>query len=138
MVASILALTFAAGFGTGEISRARNAVGLAGRELSPASEPAKAAPEKQVREVGWIDLVDGSNGELPPRRLPIVSGPGLDEQWLRDQAPSVPDYVRASWERKGYHVQERRNLVSVVLEDGRRVSIPVDEVALDYVGQTPL
>jgi hypothetical protein len=62
----------------------------------------------------------------------------LNDQWLRNQPPSVPDYVRARWERQGYQVEERRNLVSVELEDGRRVAIPVDEVEVDYVGQKPL
>ena len=130
MVASLLALSFAAGrFSPGnprvEVSRAD----------SP--KPVETIPEP-IREVGYIDFVDGSSGETPPRRLPILSGPGLDEKMFRDRPPTVPDYVRARLERQGYQVKERRKLVSITLEDGRRVSIPMDEVELDYVGQKPL
>jgi hypothetical protein len=105
----------------------------------PKSVPAPSKPAAgEIREVGSLELVDRSAGETPPERFPIRSGPGLDDQWLRSQPPTVPDYVRASWERQGYQVHERRKLVSVESSDGRRVSVPVDEVKLDYVGRTPL
>jgi hypothetical protein len=143
IAASIIASTFAAGFAAGGSSRAVPRVEVAKvdrpKAVEPKAEEIKAVPQaEQVREVGSIDLVDGSGGESPPRRIPILAGPGINERWLREQPPSVPDYVRARWERQGYQVEERRKLVSVTLEDGRRVSIPVDEVELDYVGQHPL
>lgn len=138
IAASVLAATFAAGLGVGGAGRGRGPVEVARPGPAMASPTTEERPPDPVREVGWVDLVDRSSGESPPRRLPILSGPGLDERWLRDQPPSVPDYVRAQWERQGYQVEERRRLVSVVLEDGRRVSIPVDEVEVEYVGQEPL
>ncbi len=138
VAASIVALTFAAGFAAGGRGRSFEAISLVKPERTKPLESEPKLDTNQVQEVGWIEVEDGNRGELPPRRVPIVSGPGLDEKWLRDQAPSVPDYVRARWEREGYQVNERRNLVSVTLEDGRHVMIPVDEVALDYVGQQPL
>jgi hypothetical protein len=138
LAASIVALAFSVGFAAGGMKRETPQVEVVQQDQPRLPEPSKPITTDQVREVGWVDLVDGTSGELPPRRVPIVSGPGLDEQWLRDQPPAVSDYVRARWERQGYQVQERRNLVSVTLEDGRRISIPVDEVSVDYVGQTPL
>ena len=95
-------------------------------------------PSRAIREVGSFELVDASAGETPPQRFPIRSGPGLDERWLREQPPTVPDYVRARWESEGYQVAERRRLMTVGLGDGREVSIPVDEVEVRYVGQQPL
>jgi hypothetical protein len=138
IAASVLALGFSAGFAVGGKGRGTVEVQTAQQEPSKSPISPPTIETDQVREVGWIDLVDSASGESPPRRVPIVSGPGLDEKWLRDQAPAVSDYVRARWERQGYQVQERRNLVSVLLDDGRQVTIPVDEVALDYVGQQPL
>ena len=137
MAASLLAATSADGLAIGGASRSPGSIvhdlpGALGSG-SPTSPPGPGP----IREVGWIDLVDGSSGESPPPRVPILAGPGLDDRWLRDQPPTVPGYVRAQWERQGYQVDERRRLVSVVLDDGRRVSIPVDEVELEYVGQHP-
>jgi hypothetical protein len=142
IAASLIASTFAAGFGAGGLAKSKPLLEVAKPEIpgrsakNPVTPPAPL--DEQVREVGTIDLVDASAGEAPTRRIPIVSGPGLDDRWLRNQPSSVPDYVRARWEREGFQVQERRRVVSVILADGRKVSIPVDEVALDYVGQNPL
>ncbi len=139
LAAGVIAATFAAGFAVGGASRGPDAVELVHQD-APKPDVAPSRPplgEEAVREVGWINLVDPSAGETPPRRVPILSGPGLDERWLRDRPPAVSDYQRARWERQGYQVEEHRRLVSVVLDDGRRVSIPVDEVAVEYVGQQP-
>ena len=83
-------------------------------------------------------MVDGSAGEIAAPAGPDPGGVGLDDRWLTRQPPAVPASVRAQWERQGYQVEEHRRLVSLDLEDGRRVSIPVDEVELEYVGQRPL
>ena len=139
VAASLLAATFAAGFATGGASRVGPQPLVAERKPTEAIAAAPGRPaEMPIRNVGWFDVVDGTDGESPPGRVPIYEGPGLDEKWLRDQPPSVPDYVRAQWERKGYQVEERRRLVSLDLEDGRRVEIPVDEVNVEFVGQRPL
>ncbi|WP_435005833.1 hypothetical protein P12x_003597 [Tundrisphaera lichenicola] len=138
IAATVLVATFAAGLALGGASRSG-----AGSESVPAvalvpeekSKPVPPPASEPIREVGWINLVDQNSGESPPRKVPILSGPGLDDQWLSNQPSPVPDYLRTQWERQGYQVEERRRLVSVVLEDGRHVSIPVDEVALQYVGQ---
>jgi hypothetical protein len=138
IAASLMASTFAAGFGAGALNRADHRLEVAKSDpLGPAATPATAQPEA-IREVGTLQLVDGSAGESPPESFPIRSGPGLDDRWLRSQPPSVPEYLRASWERQGYQVAERRKVVSVELGDGRHVAIPVDEVEVDYVGQKPL
>jgi hypothetical protein len=138
MAASIIGAAFAAGFAAGGISRGSPQVELVKSEPAKPVERATKAQREPIREVGWINIVDPSSGESPSQRVPILSGPGVDERWLREKPPTVPDYIRARLERQGYQVEEKRKLVSVTLEDGRRVSIPVDEVALDYVGQNPL
>jgi anti-sigma factor RsiW len=138
LAASLMGLTFAAGFAARGLATVDHPVEVAKSE-TPASTSTSAAPQPdQIREVGSLELVDSSAGESPPRRFPIRSGPGLDEKWLLSQPSSVPDYLRARWERQGYRLAERRKLVSVELGDGRHVSIPVDEVEVDYVGQQPL
>ena len=138
IAATVIASTFAAGFAAGGLSKTVTRDEVAKVEPRKAVEAVARPLSDEIREVGSFQLLDGSAGESPTKRFPILSGPGLNDQWLRNQPPSVPDYVRARWERQGYQVEERRNLVSVELEDGRRVAIPVDEVEVDYVGQRPL
>ena len=135
MAASVLAATFAAGLAVGGASRGRGPAEVATPGAIAKNEQVSPPAPGPIREVGWINLVDRTSGESPPQRVPILSGPGLDDRWLSQQPSSIPEYVRAQWEREGYQVEEHRRLVSVVLDDGRRVSIPVDEVALQYVGQ---
>jgi hypothetical protein len=136
MAATVLAATFAAGLALGgAASRGRESVQVAPSGAIASNDPTPPTAPEPIREVGWIHLVDQSSGESPSQRVPILSGPGLDDRWLSQQPSSVPEYVRAQWERQGYQVEEHRRVVSVLLEDGRRVSIPVDEVALQYVGQ---
>ena len=136
--ASVLAATFAAGFATGGAPRSGIEPATGWQAASKADPARSGIALPPIREVGYVDVVDASNGESPPGRVPILAGPGLDERWLREQPPSVPEYVRAQWERKGYQVDERRRLVSLDLEDGRRVEIPVDEVNVEFVGNRPL
>jgi len=45
-----------------------------------------------------------------------------------------PPYVRSQLERRGYQVKSRHALLSVVLPDGRRVTRPVAELQVKYVG----
>ncbi len=73
-----------------------------------------------------------------PRRIPILEATEANARWLEQQPATVPDYVRAQWERRGFRVEENHRLMGLDLKDGRRVAIPVDEVALDYVGRQPL
>ena len=140
----MLAATFAAGLAVGGFAAGLGR-GAAPRSAAPGGDRARPEPDppagrraEPIREVGWVDLVDGSagRGARPAGPDPLGAGPG--RRWLSERPPSVPEYVRAQWERQGYQVEERRRLVSVELEDGRRVSIPVDEVELEYVGQKPL
>ncbi len=135
--AGLLGATFAAGFATGEGVSARPELALAQPERSSQPEPQAEAPAPAIRQVGYLDVVDRSSGEQPAGRLPIVDGPGVDGRWLGDQTPKIPEYLRAQWERKGYQVAEHRRIVSVVLQDGRQVAVPLDEVELEYVGQQP-
>jgi hypothetical protein len=50
-------------------------------------------------------------------------------------ASAVPEYVRSQMERQGYRVEGGRKVIELALEDGRRVTVPVDTVSYRYVGQ---
>lgn len=78
----------------------------------------------------------------PPVRLAIDRGDGtivehplydwrqVDEQWLHPVSRSMPPEVRAALERLGGEVRQRRGLVPVNLQDGRRAVIPFEQVEI--------
>jgi hypothetical protein len=70
--------------------------------------------------------------------VPIVAGPGIDEQWLRCQPPPVSEVDRAIFEHHGYQVDQRRRLLTTITADGRRVAVPVDQVLIRYTGNQSL
>lgn len=134
MAAGLIAATIAVGFTLGGASQGRKPIEVVrSQDPGPSREPAEA--DDVIREVGWASLKVGAAGEETVRRIPILAGPGLDERWLESRPSAVPDYVRAQWERGGYQVAERRQLLSLNLNDGRHLAIPVEDVELEYVGQ---
>ena len=96
----------------------------------PSSEPGQA--------IGHLDVVSPTDGEAPPRQIPVLAATKSSERWLAAQPDAIPDYVKAQWERQGFQIEEHRRLVGVNLEDGGFGAIPVNELAVRYVEQQPL
>jgi hypothetical protein len=75
----------------------------------------------------------------PETQRPEVPAPTVTREALvRDEEPPDPgpvtEPVLTAWERRGYLVERDRRLMSMELNDGRRVAVPVSEVRLRYVG----
>jgi anti-sigma factor RsiW len=51
-----------------------------------------------------------------------------------DKTPAELDSLVRYWELRGYRAERQRRLVSIELNDGRKVEVPVQEVRLQYVG----
>lgn len=87
-------------------------------------------------DVAWApELVGLIQDPESENTVPIVSGLGFDENWLRSLPPPLTDYDRQRLERQGYHVEQGRKFVTVQLRQGERVTIPIDLVNVQYVGQ---
>ena len=84
-----------------------------------------------IRAVGRVRLGTQTEGT----DVPILAGPGMNEQWLRDQPPPLTAYGQVALQRHGYHVDQSRRLVTTTMADGRRVTVPVDEVQIRYTGK---
>ena len=70
--------------------------------------------------------------------VPIVAGPGIDEEWLRRQPLPVSEHGQVVFQRHGYQVDQRRCLISAIMADGRRVAVPVDQILIHYTGNQSL
>ncbi len=63
----------------------------------------------------------------PVRPIPLRSGIGRDR-------PAPVDYVRGRLEREGYRLEHRLILVPAETKEGRRVTVPVEQIKLRFVG----
>jgi hypothetical protein len=70
--------------------------------------------------------------------VPILAGPGINEEWLRKQPPPVSEHGQVVFQRHGYQVDQRRRLITTIMNDGRRVAVPVDQVLIRYTGNQSL
>ena len=70
--------------------------------------------------------------------VPVLAGPKIDEEWVRNQPPALNEYQRALLERQGYQVAQHRRIKMATLPDGRRVAVPIDQVQVRYAGNNPL
>ena len=95
-----------------------SAIPKADRDLGPAGEH---------WDTVTLVMDDGRQGRQEIQ-YPFSDGEAADDNWLDRPEPVVPRELRAALERLGHHVNERRQLVPVDLEDGRRMIVPVDDV----------
>lgn len=116
---------------------------LAGGATRPFRPTAAPLPTGGATEV--LTALNGPNpGPIPGREPaeppdlgqaepPLI--PQLEDPSWKVEAPLVlTDPVRRELERQGYHVRQRSGLVSMKLENGQSLAVPVDEVELRYVG----
>jgi hypothetical protein len=95
--------------------------------------------------LGWA--VHGSAGlNAPDPRFTIIE-PSPSAPPFDSDRPSSPDLAAASaqpsadpldpvvkqWESRGYRAERQKRLVSVELQDGRKLDVPVNEVRFQYV-----
>ncbi|HVA47830.1 MAG TPA: hypothetical protein VNH11_15790 [Pirellulales bacterium] len=92
----------------------------AGGETSAAAANKKSSPEVVKRADKASDKTVTAVAAAPPGAA---------------QADLIPPYIRSQWERRGYQLTSRPARLPVVLPNGRRVMVPVDELQVNYVGQ---
>ena len=113
----------------------KGGIGELAQNIGLRPEPASRvdAPRSPWRTV--TVSAPGRNGEPGPTfNLSAVERDNIDEQWLRSVPPAIPEEVLQALNRTGHEIQQRRELVSAPLEDGRRLVVPVDRVEVHYVG----
>jgi hypothetical protein len=76
--------------------------------------------------------------ESPSTPTPTVTQADPTETTEDGHQPSAPmpmsDPIVARLESRGYHVDRRQRLIAVETQDGRRMTMPIEEVRLQFVG----
>jgi hypothetical protein len=70
----------------------------------------------------------GPDGEQRQIELPVMPAQSDDLDSLEPDAPVVSAELQAALLRMGHRVQQQRQYMPFVLDDGRRVVVPVDKV----------
>jgi hypothetical protein len=95
-----------------------------------ASEPERDPPG--VRVTGILTLKFDDHGQEREMRFPVIDAAGIDvRQWLEQASSLNPSAVQAL-ERRGHKVESQRQLVTVNLNDGRKLLMPVDQVDVHF------
>jgi len=94
------------------------------------------SPEDTPGQWRWVTLApaEGLPEGSEPIRLPAFEAREFDEGWLRNLPGGLPPEVLSALREAGHRVRHHRDLVPFVLEDGRRLLVPVDELDVHYVG----
>jgi hypothetical protein len=91
-------------------------------------------PSEIVQTVARLQIGTEGGGAT----VPILAGPGINGEWLQAQPPPLSEHERIVLQRHGYQVDQRRSLLIGTFGDGRRVSVPIDQVQIRYTGTNPL
>jgi hypothetical protein len=94
-------------------------------EVLKSSNGSKMAFEKGRESTEQPDF-----GQAEPSHVPQLEDPS----WKAETPLVLTEPVRRELERQGYHVQQRSGLVSMELENGQSLAVPVDEVEFRYIG----
>jgi hypothetical protein len=107
---------------------------------------AKRPPNRRRSSIAavWITLAFiagfAARGRPPVEPLPAV-GPTTPPVHLAEPSTVDPEpaaisaYVRSEWERRGYLIEQTRRLISMELDSGAKLSVPLDAVEIRYVGR---
>lgn len=102
----------------------------------PASNVAASAADSIPEDYVTL-LVDGvADGESNQMQLPVRAWRDDTENSFAQQPMAIPDSLIEEIEQAGHTVRQRRQLVPVDLEDGRRMIVPMDEVQIVPVSRT--
>jgi hypothetical protein len=99
-------------------------------EIAEAAPSDRHAPATTVEEKPAGARLKSPRTESRQHPTAVAAAPSSEKQSDR-----IPPYVRSQLERRGYQVSSHPAQLPVVLPDGRRVMVPVDQFQLNYVGQ---
>ena len=99
-----------------------------------ASAPLPRGDQAIVPDEVPLFIGDSSSADLREHHLPLVSGRSVEDFPTPPEA--VPESWRADLNRAGRNVIVQRRMYPVLLQDGRTVVLPIDEVEVRYLGES--
>lgn len=81
-----------------------------------------------MRTAGMLTLQVDDHGHTHEVRVPVLDASGVDVSRLLEQQPAVRSPAIQALERRGHKVETHRQVLTVDLQDGRKLLLPVDQV----------
>ena len=97
-----------------------------------AVSPAPPSPSTSLYQVGGSFKFGKQADSQGGFQVPLLEGPGVDEEWLHRRFGQPSAALRRELERMGHQVDQRREWIRYNLEDGRQVIVPVDQVDVHF------
>jgi len=66
-------------------------------------------------------------------RLPARQMDRIDDEWLAESAPTVPDDLLEALQQSGHEVGRHRSWLRFPMQDGRQLVVPYEQVEFHYV-----
>src|SRR5262249_54250588 len=96
-------------------------------------EVAATGADPRISIAGHADVVPV--GGAPA--IPVAARSGIGGRWGGDRSPPITEHQQALLAQRGYQVDRRRRLVTATLSDGRRVTMPIEQIPLPYQSNQP-
>jgi hypothetical protein len=81
-----------------------------------------------------MSLLNGHGNVDRQIEIPVVEADRLDPHWLQTTPSAIPDQFVEALRRSGHTVEEQRLYVPIVLDDGRRAIVALDQARVKYQG----
>ncbi len=94
--------------------------------------PPEASPTVGVIRQVRVVPVNGATA------ISVMVRPKVDGPSIQTPSPSITEHQLALLEQRGYQVDRRRRLITATLSNGRRVTVPIDQIRLRFTGIEPL
>jgi hypothetical protein len=115
----------------GRLDRPTTPAGAIGQLASNAGGSPQALSASKPWQMVTVSAPAGST-----LRVPAAERNNIDQQWLQNLPPAMPEDVLQAFNRTGHQIQQHRELVPIPLNDGRQMVVPVDQVDVHYTGNT--
>lgn len=112
-----------------------NVVANTSRDLDETNQVRHAT----FKPIGNVQLVvDGPEGvSTPVGDVPIYEASGPVNSWLADERPALSPQVLQVLERSGHKIERQIEYVTVQLDDGRQVIVPVERYQIRLPDRLP-
>jgi hypothetical protein len=95
----------------------------------------KGGPEGSSQAGTITMVVNQGEGEPPAKmQVPVVAGATL-AQWLKDQKPVITPEVARIIQGKGHQIDVWAEYLPILLDDGRTVLVPLEQVEIELRGK---
>ena len=106
--------------------------------ISPGIQPPAIRQHPHAPANPWqtvtLAVDGGSGGASRSIQLPAIERKSLGEAGLQDLPVAMPPEILKALKHSGHQVRQSRQLLPLLMRDGRRLVVPVDQFDVNYVG----